>query len=121
IFSLLAIFVTGLGIFGLSSFMTLQRTREIGIRKVLGAEVPRIVFLLSKDFMVLLSISFVLSLPLVLMGIDRWLSGFALRMDLSVLLFALPLVMVSVITFLTMSAHVIKAALANPIDSIRYE
>jgi len=121
IFSFLAIFVTCLGIFGLSSFMALQRTREIGIRKVLGAGVSRILFLLTKDFLGLLLVSFLISLPLAIFGIIEWLKGFAYRMSLSGGLFVLPLLIVSVVMLLTISSHVIRAALANPVDSIRYE
>jgi putative ABC transport system permease protein len=120
-FSFLAIFVTCLGIFGLSSFMAIQRTKEIGIRKVLGAGVSKILFLLTKDFLVLLLVSFIAALPLAIWGAMQWLSGFAYRMNLHVWLFVLPLLMVSVIMLLTISYHVVRAALANPVDSIRYE
>lgn len=121
IFSFLAIFVTCLGIFGFSSFMAIQRTKEIGIRKVLGAGVPLILFLLTKDFLGLLLVSFIISLPLSILGIMEWLSGFANRMSLQGWLFVLPLLMVSVVMLLTIGSHVVRAALANPVDSIRYE
>lgn len=121
IFSFLAIFVTCLGIFGLSSFMAIQRTKEIGIRKVLGAGVSKILFLLTKDFMGLLLLSFIISLPLAILGIMEWLKGFAQRMSLNGWLFVLPLLMVAVVMLLTISSHVVRAALANPVDAIRYE
>jgi putative ABC transport system permease protein len=121
IFSFLAIFVTILGIFGLSSFMTVQRTKEIGIRKVLGASVPNILRLLSKDFLLLILISFLIALPLSLFGSREWLNSFASRMSLSVWLFVLPLVIVTLLTLLTIGAHVIRAALANPVNAIKYE
>lgn len=121
IFSFLAIFVTCLGIFGLSSFMAIQRTKEIGIRKVLGAGVSKILFLLTKDFLALLLVSFIISLPLAILGIMEWLNGFAHRMSLNGWLVVLPLLIVSVVMLLTISSHVIRAALANPVDSIRYE
>jgi putative ABC transport system permease protein len=120
-FSILAIFITGLGIFGLSSFMTVQRTREIGIRKVLGATVPNILRLLTKDFLVLIAISYIIALLASFLGIRWWLNFFANRMDLSAWIFILPLIVVVAITLLTTGAHVIKAALANPVDSIKYE
>jgi len=121
VFSFLAIFVTSLGIFGLSSFMAVNRTREVGIRKVMGANVPQILVLLAKDFMVLLGMAFVVSLPLGYMSVKNWLAGFAYRMDLSLWLVIVPLMVVSLITMVTISAHVIRASLANPVDSIRYE
>ena len=121
IFSLLAVFITALGIFGLASFMVLQRTREIGIRKVLGAGVPRILLLLPRDFMGLVAVSFLLALPLSFMGIRGWLSGFARRMSVGVGLFVLPLLLVAVITLLTISWQAIRAALTNPVDSLRCE
>ena len=121
IFSFLAIFVTCLGILGLSSFMAIQRTKEIGIRKVLGAGVSTIIFLLTRDFLGLLLLSFFISLPLSIWGIIQWLSGFAHRMSLDGWLFVLPLLTVSVIMVLTIGSHIARAALANPIDSIKYE
>lgn len=121
IFSFLALFVTGLGIFGLSSFMSVQRTREIGIRKVLGANVMQILVLLTGDFFLLIVVSFITALPLSFLGINDWLNSFANRMSLSVWLFLLPLIVVTVITLATIGSHVVKAALKNPVDSIKYE
>ena len=121
IFSFLAIFVTSLGILGLSSFMVAQRTKEIAIRKVMGADVSGIVWFLAKDFLLLIMISFVIALPVTYYCIKNWLESFAMRMDLSAGLFILPLLLVILITGLTISLHVIKAALNNPIDSIRDE
>jgi len=121
IFSFLAIFVTGLGILGLSSFMVTQRTREIAIRKVMGADVSGIVSFLTKDFLVLILIAFVIAFPVTWFGINYWLESFALRMNLSVVLFLLPLVIVCIITIIIISLHVVKAALANPVESLRDE
>ncbi|NIM13534.1 MAG: ABC transporter permease [Candidatus Aminicenantes bacterium] len=121
IFSFLAIFVTILGIFGLSSFMAVQRTREIGIRKILGATVPNILQLLTKDFLVLIFISFLIALPLSFFGIREWLNSFAYRMDLHGWLFVFPLFIVTGLTLFTISSHVIRVALTNPVDSIKYE
>ncbi len=121
IFSFLAIFITSLGILGLTSFMVARRTKEIAIRKVMGADVPGIAFFLAKGFFLLIIISFAIALPVTYYGITRWLESFAMRMSLSVGLFLLPLLLVMLITALTVSLHVIKAALSNPVDSIRDE
>ncbi len=121
IFSFLSILVTSLGIFGLSSFMAVQRTKEIGIRKVLGAGVSGITLLLARDFLVLILISFAAALPLSFIGVKQWLNSFANRMGVDGWLFLVPLFIVSLITMLTIAAHVVKAALANPAESLKYE
>jgi putative ABC transport system permease protein len=121
IFSLLAIFVTGLGIFGMSAFLALQRTKEIGIRKVIGATTVSILRLLAWDFLVLILISLLIAWPLTYWGIQRWLNTFAHRMTLDVPLFLAPLVIIVMITTLTISSHILKAALADPVDAIKHE
>jgi putative ABC transport system permease protein len=121
IFAFLAIFVTSLGILGLSSFMVTQRTREIGIRKVMGSSVTSIVLFLTKNFLLLLLISFIITLPIAYYGINYWLQSFAQRMNLSAGLFLLPLLLVTLITGLTVCLHVIKAAKANPVECLRDE
>lgn len=121
IFSFLAIIVTSMGILGLSSFMVMQRTKEIGIRKVLGAGVSRILFLLGKEFLLLILISFVFILPIAFFGIRYWLQSFAERMELAAGLFLMPLALVFLITSLTICSQVIKAATTNPIESLRFE
>jgi putative ABC transport system permease protein len=121
IFSFLAVLVTCLGIFGMSSFMAIQRTREIGIRKVLGATTRSILKLLMKEFLVLISVSLIIAWPLAFWGIQQWLNAFAYRMSWNFLLFLMPLVIVVVITTLTIGSNIFKAALANPVDSIKHE
>ena len=121
LFSVLAILITALGIFGLSSFSTTQRTKEIGIRKVLGANISKILLLLSRDFLILIAVAFAISLLPTIFGVNNWLESFANRMSLNVWLFIAPLAVVFVITMLTICAHVIRAALANPVESLRYE
>ena len=121
IFAILAIFVTGLGIFGMSAFLALQRTKEIGIRKVLGATTSSVLRLLAWDFFLLIFISLLIAWPLAYWGIQQWLDSFAQRMSLDALLFLAPLVIIVGITTMTISSHIIKAATADPVDAIKHE
>jgi putative ABC transport system permease protein len=121
IFSFLAIFVTCLGVLGLSSFISIQRTKETGIRKILGASVLQIVNLFLKDFLTLVLIAFIVSVPISYYLINRWLAEFAVKMPMNPLLFILPLILVLIITIITVCAYTIKASTRNPIDNIRYE
>ena len=121
IFSGLAIFVACLGLFGLAAFMASKRTKEIGIRKVLGASVPGILKLLSTDFLKLILVSVVLAIPLAYYGMDQWLNGFAFRIGLSWYIFVLPALVVLIIALATVSFQTSRAARANPVDSLRYE
>ena len=121
LFALLAIFVTSLGILGLVAFMVTQRTKEIGIRKVLGAGVPRILYILAVDILKLIVFSFVILLPFIYWGIAQWLQSFAYRMNVSFELFFWPLIFVVIVTLVTIGSHVIRAAMGNPVESLRYE
>lgn len=121
IFSILAVFVTGLGILGMSFFMSLRRTKEIGIRKVLGATTSSILRLLARDFMVLVFIALFIAWPLTFWGTRQWLATFALRIDLEMWLFLLPLLVILVITSLTISVSILRASLADPVDSLKHE
>ncbi len=121
IFSALAIFIACLGLFGLSALTAAQRTKEIGVRKVLGASVPRIVALMSRDYFVLVSIAIVGSIPLAWWLMDLWLTDFAYRINLSWWLFAIPTVVVLLIALLTVMIHTLRAASANPVNSLRQE
>jgi len=121
LFSFLAIFITALGIFGLSAFSAAQRTKEIGIRKVLGAKSSDVFVLLTKDFLIILGLSFVVALPILIYGINLWLNDFAYRMALNIWLFVLPLILVYCITLLTISYQTIKVAISNPVESLKYE
>jgi putative ABC transport system permease protein len=121
IFAFLAIFVTSLGILGLSSFMVIQRKKEIGIRKVLGANVLQVVLLLTKDFQNLILIAFIVAVPISYFGIKYWLQSFAVKMSISLELFLIPLILTAVISGITICFHVIKAAINNPVESLRYE
>lgn len=121
IFSGLAIFVACLGLFGLAAFMTAKRTKEIGIRKVLGASISSILQLLSTDFMKLIMVSVVLAIPIAYYGMSQWLSGFAFRINLYWYIFAIPALVVLLIALLTVSFQTLRAAKSNPVDSLRYE
>jgi putative ABC transport system permease protein len=121
LFSTLAIIITALGIFGLSSFNTVQRTKEIGIRKVLGASVSRILYLLNKDVLLLLLVSFLFTLPFSFFALKGWLQGYANQMEINGWLFILPMIIVALITIVTVSYQTIKSATANPVESLRYE
>jgi putative ABC transport system permease protein len=120
-FSGIAIMIMALGIFGLSLFNTSQRTREIAIRKVLGAGVPRIIRLLLKDMIILLLAAFVIALPLLVIILRRWLEQYALRVDLHARLFYIPLLLVILVTLLTVIWQTWRTASTNPAESLKYE
>jgi putative ABC transport system permease protein len=121
VFTGIAIFVACLGLFGLVSYTIVQRTKEIGIRKVLGATVNSILTLLYKDFAALVVISFVVSAPLAWFAINQWLQTYAFRVDIGPFLFLIPFLIVMVIAFATVSYLSVKAALTNPVKSLKTE
>jgi len=121
VFAGLAIFTACLGLFGLASFMTEQRTKEIGVRKVLGASVSQIVILLSKDFTRLVLLAIAIAAPVAYFAMNRWLQDFAYRIQIGVETFLLAGGMALLIALLTVSTQAIKAALANPVEALRYE
>lgn len=121
VFAFLAIFIGCLGLFGLAAFTAEQKTKEIGIRKVLGASVPGIVFLLSKEFIKLIMIAFIISVPVAYYYMNRWLQDFHYRIDLSAWMFIYAGLTALVIAMLTVSYHAIKIAVTNPSKSLRYE
>ncbi|MEJ0054901.1 MAG: ABC transporter permease [Bacteroidota bacterium] len=121
IFGLLTIFVACLGLFGLVTFTVEQRVKEIGIRKVLGAEVIEIVSLLSKDLIILVAVSFLIAFPAGSYLMDKWLQDFAYKIDIQWWVYALAGVITLFIAFLTMSFKTIKSAFSNPIESLRSE
>jgi putative ABC transport system permease protein len=121
LFTSLAILVACLGLFGLASFTTFQRTKEIGIRKVLGASVLQILKLLYQEFAILLVIAFVLAVPLAWYVVSNWLQGYAFRMAMHWSSFILPFVTIFIIALVTVSLQSIKAAVANPVKSLRTE
>jgi putative ABC transport system permease protein len=121
VFTALAIAIACLGLFGLAAFTAEQRTKEIGIRKVLGASVASIITLLSKDFLKLVGIAIVLATPLAYWGMGKWLQDFAYRVELSWWVFASAGAAAVVIAFMTVAAQAWRAAQANPVKSLRSE
>ncbi len=121
IFTLLAIFISCIGLFGLAASTTEKRTKEIGIRKVLGATTAGLVGLLSKDFIKLVLIALVIASPLAWFLMDHWLADFAYRIDIPWWVFATAGLLAVGVAFLTVSYQSVKAALSNPVDSLRSE
>jgi len=121
IFTLLAVFISCLGLFGLVSFVAEQRKKEIGVRKVLGASVLNVCSLLSKDFIVLVMIAFIISVPVSWYFMDNWLRNYSYRTNLPWWIFILAGVGALLITLVTVSFQAIRAALADPVKSLRTE
>jgi putative ABC transport system permease protein len=121
VFAALAIFIACLGLFALAAFLTEQRTKEIGIRKAMGASVEGLTLTLSREFMILVGIAFVLAVVPAWYFLNQWLSGFAYRIDLSIVVFLVAGMLAFVVASLTIGYQALKAALANPVHSLRYE
>jgi putative ABC transport system permease protein len=121
LFTALSILVACMGLFALASFTTMQRTKEIGIRKVLGASVSGILRLLYREFAMLLFVSFIVAAPLAWFMVSDWLQGYAFRINIHWLYFVLPFVVIIAIALFTVSFQTIKAAIANPVKSLRTE
>jgi len=120
-FSGIAILISCLGLFGLATFTAEQRTKEIGVRKVLGASVASIVTLLSKDFLKLVLIAIIIASPIAWYAMNRWLQDFAYKIDIEWWVFALAGLLAVGIALLTVSFQSVKAALMNPVKSLRSE
>jgi putative ABC transport system permease protein len=121
IFAGFAILIACLGLLGLSLFATAQRTKEIGVRKVLGASVSNIVLLLSKDFIKLVVIAFVIASPLAYFIMHQWLQDFAYRINISWWVFAIAGILSVMIALATISFQAVRAAISNPVKSLRTE
>src|SRR5262249_48149244 len=121
IFSFIAIIISALGLFGLAAFTAEQRTKEIGIRKVLGASVRQIATLLSKDFVKLVIIAIVIASPIAWWAMNKWLQDFAYRIYLSGCIFITAAILAIVIALISVSVQAIKAAVTNPVNSLRAE
>jgi putative ABC transport system permease protein len=120
-FSILAIFIACLGLFGLAAYMAEQRTKEIGIRKVLGASVSSITQMLSRDFILLVILSSLIAFPLAWWAMHSWLQDFSIRVDIKWWVFAVAFFAAVGIALVTVSFQAIRAALANPVKSLRSE
>ena len=121
VFSVLAILIACLGLFGLVTYMAEQRKKEIGIRKVLGASVSNVITMISKDFLLLVIIASVVAFPIAWWAMHNWLQGFAYRINISIWIFVIAAAVALLIALLTVSFQAIKAAIANPIKSLRTE
>ncbi|MCQ6961396.1 ABC transporter permease [Mucilaginibacter aquariorum] len=121
IFAAIAIFLSCLGLYGLASFMAVQRIKEVGIRKVLGATAGNIVYLFSKEFIILIAIAFAIATPIAWYYMHQWLQAYAYRINISWWLFAVGGIVAIIIALVTISFQAIKAAIANPVKSLRSE
>jgi ABC-type antimicrobial peptide transport system permease subunit len=121
IFAAIAIFLSCLGLYGLASFMAVQRIKEVGIRKVLGASSGNIVYLFSKEFIILIAVAFAIATPIAWYYMNQWLQDYAYRINISWWLFAAGGLVAIIIALATISFQAIKAAMANPVKSLRTE
>jgi putative ABC transport system permease protein len=120
-FTAIAILISCLGLFGLATFSAEQRIKEIGVRKVLGASVTSIVTLLSKDFLKLVAIAIVIASPIAWWAMNKWLQSFAYKINIGWMVFAITTLVAILIALITISFQAIKAAIANPVESLRSE
>jgi ABC-type antimicrobial peptide transport system permease subunit len=121
IFAGIAIFLGCLGLYGLASFMAVQRIREVGIRKVLGASISSIVYLFSKEFMLLITIAFVIASPIAWYFMHKWLEDYAFRITINAWIFVIGGLVSICIALATVSYRAIRAAVVNPVESLRSE
>ena len=119
VFSAMTIFVGCMGLYGLLYFVTLRRTKEVGIRKTLGATVTQLVAMFGKEIVVMVGVSFVIAAPLGYYWMSGWLNGFAYHIDIKWWMLALGLLLTWMITILTISYQTIRAATANPVEALR--
>jgi ABC-type antimicrobial peptide transport system permease subunit len=120
-FAILAVVVACLGLFGLASFTAEQRTKEIGIRKVLGASVSQITTLLCREFFLLVVIANVLAWPLAYFGMRSWLQNYAYRTELGVVIFVLALGLALLVALISVSFQALRAAMSHPAEALKYE
>lgn len=121
IMAILAILIACMGLFGLAAIITERKIKEVGIRKVLGASVGQITFLLSRNFALLILIAFALASPITYLVLEGWLENFAFRVDINIMMFIVGGVLALVIALLTIGYHTVKASLGNPVKALKYE
>lgn len=121
LFTLIAILIACLGLFGLSMYTLAKRTKEISIRKVLGASMTQITTLMTKEYIQLIVVSGIIALPIGYILLNKWLTKYVFRIDIDILFFILPILMIFVIALGTVLLQSIKAALSNPVKSLRME
>jgi len=119
--SLIAVALASMGLLGLSIYAVEKRRKEIGIRRVLGASVPSVLFLFFRDFLYIHGVAMLIGFPLIFLGMNRWLASFAYRIAIGPWIFILTAVLTAALFFITGSSSVIKAVAANPVDSLRHE
>ncbi len=117
----LAIILACLGLFGLAAFTTIQRTKEIGIRRILGANISSITLLIAKNFLQLIGIAILIAIPLAWWAGNRWLQDFAFRIPVQLYVFIVTAIVTTLIALCTVGFHSVKAALTNPVKSLRTE
>jgi len=120
-FTVFAIFISCLGLFGLTAFMAEHRTKEIGVRKVMGASVSNIVCLLSKEFVILVILANIVTVPVGFYVMNKWLQNFAYKISITIWVFLLSAVLALIIALVTVSFHAVKSAYTNPVDALKYE
>jgi putative ABC transport system permease protein len=121
IFAGLAIFISCMGLYGLSAFMAEQRTKEIGVRKVLGASVVSVVYMLSTSFTRLILVAVLIAVPIAWYAMNQWLQGFAYHVQVSWIVFVIASLAALAVAWITISYESVKAAVANPVTSLRSE
>jgi len=121
VFSILALFVAGMGLFGLATHTAENRTKEIGVRKILGASASSIYLLLSKEFLIRVALANVFAWPVAYFAMHRWLQNFVFRITIGWDIFLISGGVALIISVLTISFQSLKATMANPVDSLRYE
>ena len=120
-FALLAIFIASIGLFGLSIYSTERRTKEIGIRKINGARISQVLFLLNRNFLKWVTIAFIIACPISWYVMQKWLQSFAYKTDLSIWVFIFAGILAFIIAFISVSWQSWRAATRNPVEALRYE